>query len=288
MELGAVIEQLRASEPLMLRAPLAIEQPLAAPTLATVDVYGAPAYGPLKGRPEGVVIHTPENQGPDLASAIGIARWQASPSNTSGGSYHGILAHDAARGPMSDPAAWVMVRSVPWNMACGGLMSGRDPAVWAPSRYPWIAANLSPAAYSDPNAWLHQLALSGRAAWWSSSAPDAALMTLARWLLVLEQAYSYDALVMEHRHWQINRTDPATPVGLIADGVVAAYQAELAPAPTPTPTPAPAPSDTRAAALARILASTGTLAAAEQELAQAQSAMAALRRSIEYAKGLAS
>src|SRR5687768_3852835 len=129
--------------------------------VVVVDAYGAPSYGPLKGV-EGCVGHSPENVDPTLAQAIAIARWQATIANTSGGSYHGILGHDSAR--FSDPIAsclwpehWTMVRSVAWNQAAGGLMSGRDPAIWQPDRYPWIRELLSPAAFADPNAYLHQI-----------------------------------------------------------------------------------------------------------------------------------
>lgn len=183
-------------------------------TVLTVDSYGAPSYGPL-GKPEGIAFHTPENTDPTLAQAIATARWQAGSGNTSGGSYMGILGHNGQR-PMSDPLGWTMVRSVPWNAAAGGLSTRRDD-VWRPDRYPWLKSLLSAAAYADPNRYLQQIAISGRAAWWAAKLSTAAgrdevrgaLIALARWLKVLETAYSYDAVLTLHRHWQANRSDPA-------------------------------------------------------------------------------
>lgn len=208
----------------------------------TVDQYGAPSYGPL-GRPEGFGFHTPENVDHTLAQAIAIARWQASTGNTSGGSYMGILGWNG-RAPMSDPMAWTMVRSVPWNVACGGLSGNHTPppaGSWAPGRYPWIAEFLSDAAYADPNRFLQQISISGKAAWWSSKLSTAAgyaeirgaMIALARWIKVLEQAYSFDAVLTLHRHWQTNRTDPG-PVNF-ADRVFEEYVklAESVPAPAP-------------------------------------------------------
>jgi len=203
----------------------------------TIDQMGAPSYGPL-GDPDGFVYHTPENGQPTLAAAIATARWQASSLNTSGGSYHGILGHDAERGPMADPDAWVMVRTVPWSQAAGGLSTRRD-AVWAPDRFPWIRQLLSAAAFGDPNRFMLQLALGGNAAWWTSqlgtnrAGVRGALISMARWTLRLEQLLDFDAVLTLHRHWQTNRTDPA---GLnFADLVLDEYARITAPAPAPAP-----------------------------------------------------
>jgi hypothetical protein len=207
--------------------------------VATVDAYGAPSYGPIGGV-EGIVGHTPENVDHTLAQAIAIARWQAGTGNTSGGSYHGILGWDAGRGPMSDSKAWVMVRSVPWNQAAGGLSSKRTADVWGPGRYPWLAQLLSDAAYADPNRFLQQISLSGKAAWWKSKMGTTAgraevrgaIVALAEWTIVLETAYHYDAVLSSHLHWQVNRSDPG-PLDLW-DHVLVEY-AKLKTAPTPAP-----------------------------------------------------
>lgn len=244
IELAAASQRIRKLEPLLgteLR-PLSLDRALGVdPVVATVDAYGAPSYGPLHGKPAGVVFHTPENVDHTLAQAVAVARWQATTGNTSGGSYHGILGWDSARGPMSNPDAWVMVRSVPWNMAAGSLSSARD-ATWAPSRYSWIDAALHDAAYSNPNAWLHAISLSGKAAWWSSKLGTAAgidevrgaLIAAARWVLVLERAYAYDALLTLHRHWQTTRSDPD---GLGTADLIFDEYLKLTAAPTPAPDP---------------------------------------------------
>lgn len=212
--------------------------------VTTVDQYGAPSYGAIGRPPAGIVFHTPENADPTLASAIAIAKWQAGSTNTSGGSYHGILGHDSVRFPhaiagCTEASHWTMVRSVPWDQAAGGLTSARDPAIWQPDRYPWIKQLLPAAAYSDPNRWLHQISLSGKAAWYVTNGyPSGAVKALAEWVDILEKAYKYSALIMLHRHFQTNRTDPG-PLTL-PDLVVAAWEALVNP-PAPTPAPAPTP-----------------------------------------------
>ena len=229
-------------------------------TVATVDAYGAPIYGPIGRPPAGIVFHTPENADVTLASAIAIAKWQATASNTSGGSYHGILGYDSRRGPMSDPDAWVMVRSVPWDQAAGGLSTQRD-AIWAPGRYPWIQQLLTAAAYNDPNRWMHQISLSGKAGWYVTNGYPKGLVTrLAEWVKILEVAYRYDAVLTLHRHWQTNRTDPG-PINL-PDLVLAEYERLNAPTPTPTPPPPPPPPDPLTVATNRIKAKDAGIRAA--------------------------
>lgn len=184
-------------------------------TLAKIDQFGAPDYGVLKPV-EGVVFHTPENTDPSIEAAVSTARWQATAGNSSGGSYHGILGYDNDLGPMSDPNAWVLVKTVPFGHIAGSISTNRDPAVWQPDRYPWINRLLSDAAYADPNAYLHALCLGGKAAWWSNKLSSAAgraevrgaIVALARWVRHLERRFDYDALLTLHRHWQTNRSDP--------------------------------------------------------------------------------
>lgn len=246
--------------------------------LPTVDQYGAPAYGPI-GRPvAGLIFHTPENIDQTLAQAINTAKWQGTSGNVSGGSYHGILGWDSARGPMTDPAAWVMVRSVPWDQCSGGVSTQRD-AIWAPDRYPWIKQMVSPAAYADPNKYFHQISLSGKAAWYTANGyPKGLLVCLAQWVRALEQAYDYDAVLTLHRHWQTNRSDPG-PLSL-PDLVLVEYN-RMYGAPEPAPTPPPVPEDTLNAALGRLDARMVNI---EATLAEASKQVAATRGSIAWIK----
>lgn len=212
--------------------------------LPVISQLGAPNYGRLHGK-EGIVFHTPENTDPSIEAAIATAKWQATSGNSSGGSYHGILGYDDDLGPMSDPDAWVLVKTVPFTDIAGSLSTRRDD-VWAPARYPWIGQLLSDAAYADPNAYLHALCLGGKAAWWSSKLSTlegraevrGAIVAMARWVKRLENLFDYDAVLTLHRHWQTNRSDPD---GLnFADLVLDAYEklgaASTAPEPAPEPT----------------------------------------------------
>lgn len=201
-------------------------------TLRTVDAYGAPSYGPIGRPPAGIVFHTPENADFSLQAAIATAQWQATSGNTSGGSYHGILALEGVNA--DDPDAWTMVRSVPWDQAAGGLSSQRTDPPWAPYRHPWIEQLLPIEAFRDPNRWMHQIALGGKAAWYEENGYPPALVTaLTEWVKTLEDAYQYDALLTCHRHWQTDRTDPG-PVELI-DLILTEYQRLYGTGPTPEP-----------------------------------------------------
>lgn len=223
--------------------------------VTTVDRYGAPSYGAIGKPPAGIVFHTPEfGTTPALKSAIDCAAWQATSGNTSGGSYHGLLGHDDVKfphGPKGCTVAdhWTMVRSVPWNQAAGGLSGNHTPpsqgGSWDPGRYPWLAQLLGAAAYADPNRWLHQISLGGKTAWYLTNGyPQGMLRRLAEWIIILEKAYGYDAVLSLHRHWQTNRTDPGALD--FADKVLVEYAKLKAPAPAPAPTPTPVPTYTQA------------------------------------------
>lgn len=199
-------------------------------SVSTVDLYGAPSYGPIGRPPAGIVFHTPENADATLQQALNTAQWQASPGNTQGGSYHGILAYDPESvGGMSDPDSWVMVRTVPWDKAAGGITSQRTNPPWNPDgRMPaeTIAA-LTEDAYGNPNRWMHQIALGGNARWYVTNGYPSGLVTrLAEWVKILEEAYHHnetdDAILTLHRHWQTDRTDPG-PLNLI-DLILAEYE----------------------------------------------------------------
>jgi hypothetical protein len=206
--------------------------------LAKIDLFGAPEYGALKGE-EGAVFHTPENASPSIEDAIATARWQATASNSSGGSYHLILGYDDDLGLMSNPNAWVAVKTVRFTRIAGSISTRRD-SIWQPDRFPWLQQMLSPAAYADPNAYLHALCLSGKARWWSEKLStkagraevNGAIIRMAQWVKRLEDEFDYDSVLNLHRHWQTNRTDPD---GLnFADLVLDAYAA-LTAAPAPAP-----------------------------------------------------
>lgn len=239
--------------------------------VATIDQYGAPSYGAI-GRPvAGTVFHTPENPDITLASAIAVAKWQGGSGNTSGGSYHGILAYDETKGAITRPWAWVMVRTVPWDKASGGLSTNRDPAIWRPDRFPWIKEMVHPAAYADPNKYMHQIAISGRAAWYEQNGYPSGMVTkLAEWVRILEKAYGYDSVLTLHRMWQTNRSDPG-PLSL-PELVLAEYErmyvaAPVEPTPVPEPTPAP---DPLAVAMARLDAKNADIQAAIDMLNRAK------------------
>lgn len=208
-------------------------------TVSTVDLYGAPNYGPIGRPPAGIVFHTPENADVSLQQALNTAQWQASPGNTSGGSYHGILGWDESKGPMSEPDAWVMVRTVPWDKAAGGITSQRTNPPWNPDgRMPAETRQvLTEDAYGNPNRWMHQIALGGNARWYVTNGYPSGLVTcLAEWVKILEEAYNHngaaDAILTLHRHWQTDRTDPG-PLNLI-ELVIAEYLRLFAPDPGPT------------------------------------------------------
>lgn len=204
----------------------------------SIEEYGAPTYGP--GGPfEGWALHTPENPDVSLASAIAIARWQASAGNTSGGSYHGILGHSGSDAPATctDEDHWTMVKTVPWSLAAGGLSTRRD-AVWSPGRFPRIEANLSAAAYADPNRFLHQISLSGKAAWYEANGyPKGCVRALVRWIRQLETTFEYDAFLTMHRQWQTNRSDPG-PLSLTTT-LLAEYERQTTVPDPQTPPPDP-------------------------------------------------
>ena len=223
--------------------------------LATVDAYGAPSFGIRPGT-EQIITHTPENAGGvGIDAAIAVARWQATAGNTSRGSYNGILGHRGSDNPASCTTEdhWVMVRSVPWNRAAGGVTTNRDPSVWAPGRHPWMKQMLSPAAYADVNAYAIQIALAGTAAWYNANGyPVGLLKSYARWVKTLEGAYKFDAVMTEHRYWQLNRSDPGTTgfTAKMLDRYNAMFNAP-APAPKPEPTPTPPPPSPTELELAR-------------------------------------
>ena len=210
--------------------------PITLDPVAVYDNYGAPQYGAL-AQPEGLIFHTPENPSIYLSSAVAVTTWQASPGNSSGGSYHGVLACRDGTDP-ADYRNWVMVRSVPWNRIAGGVTSKRTNPPWDPVG--WLDDLLSSAATYDPNKYHHQIALSGRAAWYRGtpiSTWRGAVVRAAQWCRILEVAYRYNCVLSEHTNWQSNRSDAT---GYLADAVLEEYLRQMdGGGAVPSPSPAP-------------------------------------------------
>lgn len=183
------------------------------------DIYLGPAtFGARKGT-EGIIWHTTEASGFSRAAAVGTAEWQKS----NPGSYNWII-YDGG-----------LLLTVPFLEASGGLNPAS--ASWAPSRFPWLKQMLSPAAYADPNAYLLNVAFSGRTAdILAGKMPPNMYETAARltkW--VEEQAWGKDdAIFSGHFHWQSNRSDPGQAT---IDRILSEY-ARLFQAPATPPPPA--------------------------------------------------
>ena len=156
---------------------------------------GPAAFGKRKGT-EGIIWHTTEAASFSRTAAVGTANWQ----KTNPGSYNWII-YDGG-----------LLLTVPFLEASGGV-NPASPA-WAPERYPWLKAMLSPAAYADPNAYLLNVAFSGRTADILAGKMPANMYETAAQLTkwVEEQAWAKDnAALSGHMHWQSNRSDPGQP-----------------------------------------------------------------------------
>jgi hypothetical protein len=146
-----------------------------------------------------------------------------------------------------------MVRSVPWDQAAGGISSQRTNPPWAPDRYPWMRALLPAEAFRDPNRWLHQISIGGKAGWYEQNGYPSGLVTqVARWVKTLEEAYGYDAILTLHRFWQTDRSDPGPEN--FTDLVLAEYGRLFPTEPIPDPDPIPEPTPDPNAELLRRLA----------------------------------
>jgi hypothetical protein len=126
-----------------------------------------------------------------------------------------LFPHDIAS--CDESMHWVMVRSVPWNKAAGGLSGDHGIWHWRPDRYPDIQATITPEAFADPNRWFHQISLGGRAAWYVANGyPRGMVTALAMWVKTLEDNYGYDSKLTTHSMWQSDRSDPG-PITIIDD-----------------------------------------------------------------------
>jgi hypothetical protein len=192
------------------------------------DIFPEPrpaTFGKRRGS-EGIVWHTTEAPGTSRTSAVGTAVWQ----RTNPGSYNWIL-YD----PASSDAKGGALLTVPFLEASGGL--GTDPAT--ADRAPWLDDLLSAGAMADPNAFLLNVAFSGRTADLAANINRADVVRMidvaARLTIWVErQAWAADNQVFSgHMHWQSNRSDPGQHV---IDAILARY-AQLTSAPVPAPEP---------------------------------------------------
>lgn len=172
---------------------------------------GAPSYGRRRGT-EGIIWHTTEGADATRTSALATARWQATPGATTG-SYNWII-YDGG-----------LLLTVPYLEASGGVNPGSS--AWAPGRYAYLKNNLSLSAYADPNAFLLNVAFSGKtAAFRDGKMPQNMIDTaalLTKW--VEAQDWSSRVLVHSgHMHWQINRSDPSQQV---LDAIARAYGGDM-------------------------------------------------------------
>lgn len=162
-------------------------------------VLGAPDYG-VRPRTEQVVIHTTEGTDSSLAAGIATAKWQATPSNTSGGSYHFIMTDE---GP---------ILTVPYMHIAGSVSTNRDPAIWQPERFPWMKEILSDAAYSDVNKYAFAISVSGKTSRLKTYPHIGRIIDdtarLIRWA-ERQPDIKDNLMVSGHFMWQTNRSDPS-------------------------------------------------------------------------------
>ncbi len=229
------------------------------------DIYLGPAtFGARKGT-EGIIWHTTEAAGFSRSAAVSTAEWQKS----NPGSYNWII-YDGG-----------LLLTVPYLEASGGV-NPASPA-WAPERYPWLKQMLSPAAYADPNAYLLNVAFSGRTAdILAGKMPPNMYETAARltkW--VEEQAWGKDDQVFSgHLHWQSNRSDPGQPT---IDRILSEY-ARLFSTPA-TPPPAADYKALYIAEQAKVADLTTKLTAERSKVAALTAERDALQRKIAAAQG---
>jgi hypothetical protein len=164
-------------------------------TFPTDDIFLGPAsFGPRKGT-EGIIWHTTEGAGPSRAAALWTAQWQ----KTNPGSYNFII-YDGG-----------ILLTVPYLEASGGVNPASSS--WAPGRFPWLKQQLSPAAYADPNAYLLNVAFSGKTAVFRDQGlPPNMLATAQQLTAWAAQTFGRHMVASGHLHWQTNRSDPSLQV----------------------------------------------------------------------------
>lgn len=200
-------------------------------------------YGPRFAH-EGMCLHTTEGSDRnDLDALLTTFRWQA---RYSSGSYNmGIGMNQGGDAGLDGDAT--IVTAVHMDNASGGISTRRD-YVWAPSRYPFLAEQLSDRAYNDPNGALVNVVIRGTVSWWMTKdaqgrtrferAPSL-IDALAHIVIEFERRYGRFPVLCEHFHWQTNRSDADGRTGHLKALVLERY-AQLTSAPLPdTSTPEP-------------------------------------------------
>jgi hypothetical protein len=152
---------------------------------------GPDNFGPLRGH-EGIIWHTTEGGGFSRADAVSTARYQL----THLGSYNFII-YDGG-----------VLLTVPPAHASGGI-NPASPA-WAPSRFPFLKASLSAAAYANPTMYHLQVSFSGKrsemdAGRMPANMLDTAIRLRDWWERTVARRVT---LQSGHMHWQTNRSDP--------------------------------------------------------------------------------
>lgn len=186
-------------------------------------LLGPRSYGARRGH-EGVVYHTTEGAGPSRDAAVATARMQ-SPGGSlyAGGGSYNFIVYDGG-----------CLLTVPFLESSGGLSTKRTDPPWHPAS--WLATMLSAPAYSDPNAYMLQIAFSGKAADLAAGKYPANMIDTAAKLLIWFENSAFgknNAVVSGHADWQSNRTDPGAGV---VQKILARYDAiKNPPAPTPPP-----------------------------------------------------
>lgn len=160
-------------------------------------LLGPASYGRRKGT-EGFCWHTTESADASRQSAIATALWQATPGKTTG-SYNFIIFDGG------------LFLTVPFLEASGGIGTGST--AWAPERYPNLQRDLSAAAYADPNAYLLNVAFSGKTAVFRDQGiPDNMIDTARRLTAWATDLFGRPMVHTAHFMWQTNRSDPSQKV----------------------------------------------------------------------------
>jgi hypothetical protein len=164
-------------------------------TFPTDDIFLGPASFGLRKGTEGIIWHTTEGAGTSRAAAVATAQWQKS----NPGSYNFII-YDGG-----------ILLTVPYLEASGGVNPASSS--WAPGRFPWLKQQLSPAAYADPNAYLLNVAFSGKTAVFRDQGLPPNMLATAKQLTAwAAQTFGRHMVASGHLHWQTNRSDPSLQV----------------------------------------------------------------------------
>jgi hypothetical protein len=160
----------------------------------TDDLYLGPAtFGKRRGT-EGLIWHTTEAAGTSRADAVGTAEWQ----KRNPGSYNFII-YDGG-----------ILLTVPYLEASGGV--NPFSTSWSPYRYAALQRELTPAAFADPNAFLLNVAFSGKTAVFRDVGMPPNMVDTARRLVEWAEGLWGPMFHCGHFQWQTNRSDPSQKV----------------------------------------------------------------------------